>query len=122
MRRLCWPVPLLLLLFRCWGSDCQDRELAEMTSLNTGEYVAVCWEGRTYIPWGPVDNWDRGCQIGTVDGDRKNKIYAFRDWPVEEWLISYYDSGLMDGSMLLREEHTPIPEGLSSEYPWNNDE
>jgi hypothetical protein len=50
----------------------------------------------------------------------EKQVYQYRDCPVGEWIISYYDSGEMDSSMLMKEEGvTEIPEGLQSEYDWN---
>ena len=41
----------------------------------------------------------------------------FKDYSQDEWLISYS----MGESMLCKEKNTTkIPEGLASEYEWNN--
>lgn len=38
-----------------------------------------------------------------------------------EWIISIYNSGEMDGSMLMREQSVnKYPDNLTSEYDWNN--
>ena len=38
-----------------------------------------------------------------------------------EWIISFYNSGEMDGSMLMREQSVnKYPDNLTSEYDWNN--
>jgi hypothetical protein len=56
-----------------------------------------------------------------VDGDDKDQIYEYKGYPEDQWIISFYDSGLMDGSMLYREiAVTEIPDGLKSEYDWNS--
>ena len=72
------------------------------------------------MPFVAVGNNCRGKQIGIVDGDPDHKIYEYKNLSRDEWIVDYYDSGLMDGSMLMREENvSDIPEGLESEYEWN---
>ncbi|MBQ9614098.1 MAG: peptidoglycan DD-metalloendopeptidase family protein [Lachnospiraceae bacterium] len=84
------------------------------------DYTEIRWQGRTYVPYCPVDNRDRGAKLGHVGEDENDEIYEYRDYSAAEWLISFYHSGLMDSSMLMREVNvTKIPEGLSSEYWWN---
>ena len=73
-----------------------------------------------YVPFCVIDNSYRGEQIGVVDNDDDDQIYKYKGYSENEWLISFYHSGLMDNSMLLREMSvTNIPDNLDSEYEWN---
>lgn len=91
--------------------------LEQMESYDTGKYSGILWGDRIYVPIAVVNNSDRGEKIGIVDGDEKNQVYLYRDYPAEKFLISYLDSGLMDSSMLLREVGTDeVPEGVEVEY------
>lgn len=108
---------MLMIMFSACG---QKRELAQMTAVENDDYVAIVWEDRTYVPYCVVNNADRGEQIGIVDGDENDQVYEYKGYSTEEWLISFYHSGEMDGSMLMREKNVAdIPEGLESEYKWN---
>lgn len=91
-----------------------------MATLDKGEYQAIVWNDKTYVPYCAVNNSERGDQIGIVNGDENDQIFQYSEYPVEEWLIAYYHSGEMDSSMLMRELRVvEIPEGLQSEYIWN---
>ena len=92
-----------------------QRELADMESIDVNGMWCVVWEGRTYAPFCVVSKKDRGAQIGYVSGDKDNKISEYKEYPPEEWLVSWLP---MDGgAMLLKEAGvTVIPEGLEKEY------
>lgn len=101
-------------------AEATPEGLTLMQRRETEAYTAVLWEGRTYIPFCAVDNDSRGKQLGIVNGNERDQIYEYRGYDPEEWIISFYRSGLMDGSLLLRESGvTEIPDGLTSEYEWN---
>ena len=86
-------------------------------------YRAVIYDGREYVPYTAISVSDRGEYLGYIAGDPDDKIYAYKGYSTDQWLISFLDSGLMDGAMLLKEENvTDIPEGLTSEYEWNQKE
>lgn len=80
-----------------------------------GKWRTVIWEDRTYEPFCVVSKNDRRTQIGYVDGDTNDRISAYKDYPPEEWLVSWLP---MDGgAMLLKEQSvTDIPDGLEAEY------
>lgn len=112
-------VCVIITLCSC-GSN--KRDLEDMSTLNNGEYQAIIWNDKTYVPYCAISNSDRGEQIGIVNGDKNDQIYQYRGYSVEEWIISFYHSGEMDNSMLMRELNvTEIPSGLKSEYDWNNE-
>ena len=110
---------VLMLLCAC-NARKEVGDLKNYTSGDTGQYVYVALNGKIFVPFTAVSNADRGKQIGIVNGDPKDQIYEYKDYPTDEWIISYYESGEMDGSMLMKEESiSEFPEGLESEYEWN---
>lgn len=109
---------MIIMLCSC---EKDKKELADMSTSDEGEYQAIIWDDRTYVPYCAISNSERGEKIGIVNGDKNDQIFQYNDYPVEEWIISFYHSGEMDNSMLMRELHvTEIPEGLKSDYDWNN--
>lgn len=108
-----------LLLIAC-GHEKKPDNLLDYSSGTTDEYAYVTIDDKIFVPFTAVDNTDLGEWIGTVDGDEKNRIYEYKDLSSDEWIISFYKSGEMDSSMLMKEQSiTEYPEGLSSEYQWN---
>lgn len=82
--------------------------------------MAILDGDREYVPYCVIPNGDRGAYLGHIEGDPDHRVYAYMDYPREDWLVSFVYSGLMDNSMLYREVGvTHIPEGLVSEYEWN---
>ena len=85
------------------------------------DYAYITIDDKVFVPFAAVDNADRGNWIGIVDGDENNRIYEYKDYSSNEWIISFYNSGEMDGSMLMREQSVnKYPDNLTSEYDWNN--
>lgn len=85
-----------------------------------GEYAYIIYQDREYVPYCAFNPRERGKYLGFVRDDRADEIYTFKGHSEAEWLISYLDSGLMNDCMLLKEKNViEIPEGLSSEYEWN---
>lgn len=104
----------------CSGQD-SSEDLADMTTVSGDGYVAISWNNNLYVPYCAISNSDLGKQIGIVDGDNDDKVYEYNGYSANEWIINIYESGLMDGAMLYREINvTDIPDGLQSEYEWNN--
>ncbi len=97
---------------------CSKQEIVDMTTEENGDYVAIVWDSRTYIPYCAISKSDCGSQIGIVDGNKDDRVYEYKDFPTDEWIINSY---VMDSAMLCREVNvTDIPNGLQSEYEWNN--
>lgn len=96
----------------------QEQELADMTTLDCGGYTAIVWDKNTYVPYCAIQRGDCGKQIGIVNSDKDDRVYEYKGYSSDEWIINAYT---MDGAMLYREINvTDIPEGLQSEYEWNN--
>ncbi len=107
---------LMIILFSLCA--CSKQELADMTTELHDGYVAILWEDKTYVPYCAIAKTDCGEQIGIVDGDKDDRIYAYKGHSTDEWIINAY---AMDSAMLCREiSVTDIPDGLQSEYEWNN--
>lgn len=98
--------------------SCSKQNLADMTTSVTDDYAAIVWGEKTYVPYCAVSKTDCGEQIGIVDGDGDDRVYEYKGYSADEWIVNYY---VMDSAMLYREINvTNIPEGLQSEYEWNN--
>lgn len=95
----------------------QNKNLESMSHITTKDYTGIKWNEKVYIPFCTVDNAQRGKQIGIVDNDKNDKVYEYKGYPTDEWIISFYHSGEMDNSMLMREISViDIPDNLHSEY------
>jgi hypothetical protein len=89
-----------------------------MTSGTGDGYATIVWGDRTYVPYGALSAYgERGNQIGIVDGEKDNKVYECKGYPVEQWIVNALPH---DAAMLFREINvTDIPDGWESEYEWN---
>ena len=97
-----------------------DRYYDRFVSVDGEDYQEIRWQGRTYVPYCAIENSRRGEKLGHIGEDENDEVYACKGLAPEEWLISFYHSGLMDNGMLMREVSVmDIPEGLTSEYWWN---
>ena len=96
-----------------------QHNLVEMNTKEENGYVAIIWDDRTYVPYCAFSKSDCGRQIGIVDGDKDDKVFEYKGYSSDEWIINYYANN-MDTIMLLREiDVTDIPDNLHSEYEWN---
>lgn len=87
--------------------------------ISNGEYSSVTYGEKEYLPFTPCNPRDRTAYLGHIENDEPDEIYSYKDYPTDEWLVNYLDSGLMSNCMLLKEKNTTnIPDGLSSEYAW----
>lgn len=83
----------------------------------SNNYAYIVYNGNEYVPYSAISSTNRGKYLGYIKGNETEKIYKFKDYSQDEWLISYS----MGESMLYKEKNTTkIPEGLASEYEWNN--
>ena len=121
MKELFIVTAVSLLLVAC-GVNKPDN-LLDYKSGSNDDYTYITIEDKVYVPFTSVDNGDRGEWIGIVDKDENYRIYEFKDYSSDEWIISFYNSGEMDISMLMKEQNvTEYPDGVTSEYEWNNSE
>ena len=94
------------------------QELVDMSTSVNGEYAAIVWGDKTYVPYGALSAYgDRGKQIGIVDGDENHKVYECKGYSSDEWIVAALPH---DAAMLYKEiDATDIPKGWQSEYEWN---
>ena len=79
----------------------------------------MCMQYTTQFSGNEYKRSDCGRQIGIVDGDKDDKVFEYKGYSSDEWIINYYANN-MDTIMLLREiDVTDIPDNLHSEYEWN---
>ena len=84
-------------------------------------YSYVIYQNKEYVPYSACSPKDRTKYLGYIKDDEQNEIYTFKNYSEEEWLINLLDTGATKECMLYKEKNvTNIPEGLSSEYEWNN--
>lgn len=97
----------------------ENTDLIDMSTVEGDEYMSIIWEDRIYIPFCVVSKNDGGTQIGYLDGEINNRVCEYKDYPTDEWIASYLT---VDGGAMLHKEVnvTNIPDGLESEYEWNN--
>lgn len=97
----------------------EEQELADISTEEGDGYTAVIWEERTYVPFCVVSKNDCGALIGYVDGDTGDRVCEYKDYSSNEWIANYLT---VDGGALLYKEVnvTDIPDGLQSEYEWND--
>lgn len=101
---------------------CESAEQIKLTTQNTGDYTAIIWEERTYVPFCAVSAKERGEVIGLIDGEENHVAFEYAGYPAESWLIDgFVEGAYVFDTVLYREMSvTVIPEGISSEYKWNN--
>lgn len=115
---------IAMLLFSCGVLLCACGRQSAFPALETAEgdgYMAIVWEDRTYIPFCVVSKTDCGKSIGCLNGDPEDIVSEYKDYAPQAWIANYLT---MDGGALLYKEAsvTEIPDGLESEYPWNQAE
>lgn len=82
-------------------SACFKQELADMATSAGEKYTVILWDERTYVPYCAISKSDRGEQIGVVNGDKNDRVYEYKGYPADQWLINGYSTHLMDTFMLL---------------------
>lgn len=99
----------------------KNTNLIDMSTAEGNEYMAIIWEDRTYVPFCTISKSDCGTQIGYLNGETKDWICEYKDYPTDEWIANHL---MADGSAILLKEVnvTHIPDGLESEYEWNSPE
>lgn len=98
---------------------CSKQELANMTTEVYDDYTAIIWGDKIYVPYCVISKTECGEQIGVIDDSKDDKIYEYKGYSVDEWIIDLYTVDNI--AMLMKEiDVTDIPDGLESEYEWNN--
>lgn len=115
MKRVFAGVLLCALLLCACG---KEQELPALETFMGDGYVAIVWEGRTYVPFCVVSKEDCAEPFGCIRGDQECIVCIYKDYAPEEWIANYLTT---EGSAILFKEVgvTQIPDGLESEYEWN---
>lgn len=113
-----------LLLTACGQIQPQTQEI-NFATVNNGEYMALTYDGRTYVPFCAGSSERMGERIGnySADGSETNLVYVYavKGQPQESWLMDATGENCRE-SMLYREiSVTEYPEGFvpEPEYRWN---
>ena len=98
---------LAVVLFTTILAGCSSpKNLANMTmtlDIRTSiNYIA--WDDREYAPFGIGVEHLMGKQIGIIDGDKNDRVYAVNGYSSDEWIIEKYHTGEMDVAMLYKEK------------------
>lgn len=93
-------------------------------SEENAEYVSLIYEDRIYVPYCPYEKKYLGDCIGYAvrneDSDENvTYICEVKGYPAGEWVIELQDTGCREGMIFREINAEDIPEGLSSEYDWN---
>ena len=121
MKKFIYFISICLLMIMLSACGQKNNKLENMTRQSNDDYVSIIWEDRVYIPFCGISNSEQGAQIGIVNGDKNDQVYEYKGHSTDDWIISFYKSGEMDSSMLMKEINTTeIPEDLQSDYEWNN--
>ena len=84
-------------------------------------YSYIIYQNREYVPYCAYSSKEREKYLGYIGEDKQDEIYTVKGYLEEEWLINLLNTGATKECMLYKEKNvTNIPEGLSSEYEWNN--
>lgn len=121
MKKLIYSMSICLMVIMLSACGKSGNLLENMTTQESNDYVSIIWEDRVYVPFSAIDNTERGAQIGIVNGDKNDQVYEYKNHSTKDWIISFYKSGEMDTSMLMKEINVvKIPDNLQSDYKWNN--
>lgn len=116
MKRIRSVLLILIIIFSLCA--CSKQKLADMTTEVHDDYTAIIWEDKTYIPYCVVSRTECGNQIGILTDSENNKIYEYKGYSTDEWIVDFYATDNI--AMLMKEiDVTDIPAGLESEYEWN---
>lgn len=111
---ICISIIAIVFLIFIWSKSKTDSIIFEQGL--TENYAYIIYDGKEYVPYSAISPTNKGKYLGYIKDNETEKIYQFKDYSQEEWLISYS----MGESMLYKEKNTTnIPKGLSSEYEWN---
>ncbi|MDE7273708.1 MAG: hypothetical protein K2N95_11725 [Lachnospiraceae bacterium] len=94
--------------------------------IHEGEYAYLVYEDKIFVPYCPYEADCLGECIGYYDVPASENTEAGRAYVCEmrgcskdEWIIDIMDTNCSEGMILREINTTEIPEGLTSEYEWN---
>lgn len=90
------------------------------------EYAYLTYEDKMFVPYCPYEAEYLGECIGYYDipvseYSDAGRIYVceLKGYSSEEWIIAVLDTNCTEGMILREINATEIPEGLDTEYKWN---
>ena len=101
--------------------DADNLILFEQRINESEGYFYLKTRDKIYVPYCPYKNEYLGDLIGYYDisfDDDKVDVYEFKGYSSDEWIVDY-DSLINEGMVYRETNAKEIPEGLSSEYKWN---
>lgn len=116
---------VLLTLSGCSGTpELPEHPITFQTGSGDG-YMYLSNENKTYVPYCPFRSEYLGECIGYYDtpGDANTSaarvyVYEFEGFSSDEWIVDY-DPQINEGMVMREINTTRIPDGLTSEYAWN---
>lgn len=116
---------LLLALTGCGVSTALPDDPVVYQQAHGDGYLYLRDGDKKYVPYCPFRHSYMGECIGYYDTEAdaytessRVYVYAFKGYSPEEWIVEY-DPEINEG-MVMRELRTKtVPEGLTSEYEWN---
>lgn len=114
----CVLATLLVVSIYCFTACGSNKDAIVFTEKVNDQYASVVWNDKEYVPFSAVlSSEDMGNYLGYMENEVEMKVYGYKDYSNEEWIIT---SGY-GCAMLYRETNVQnIPNGLVSEYDWNN--
>ncbi len=138
-RALCIALAALILALAGCGARRQGLP-AEPILFQRGEYFVegldspyptVEHEGKVFLPYGSIRprglfrdlGYAFGDCLGYAEGDTNDRIYALKGSSAEEWLVAFYENGMMEMPLVYREINVPradTPDCVESlGWEWN---
>ena len=78
----------------------ENVDLVDMT-FGTGDgYATIIWGDKTYVPYGVISRSDCGKQIGIVDGEEGYRVYEYKGYSTDEWIIEIFSAKKIPALML----------------------
>lgn len=109
---------LLIVILMCLsliGCSAQKEHTITKTDDNT-----IIWQDKTYVPYCTLYEEKLENELGSIVGNANDRIYQYKDYSTNEWLINAYIVGnyTLD-TVLYREVNvTYMPDGLEPDYEY----
>jgi predicted small lipoprotein YifL len=116
----------LLLLIGLTGCGKQQLELPDkpvvFETTDNGDYISIKWNEKEYVPYCSFSPSQLGECLGYYLADDGEKVYVceLKEQSSDEWLVDTIALKNCNEGMIFKEKNTTnIPDGLESDYEWN---